>query len=122
MILIKNPNYAYCLFFAASDDLPKGYPFRALANRIKSGMAHLWVEGKNSMLVTSIGGADTLFIDLIMSKTVGAISRNFDFLISILESMHMRYLRCKPLGESQRRLYRQYGFYEQGDEMEYDNG
>ena len=118
---ILNPTYGYCVLFAASDDLPKNFPFREIADRVREGVSMVWVEGKNTLMVTTPLGDDTLFIDLVLSKTAGAIHRNWESLKAFMKQSDIRYAKCRPFGLAQARLYGLFGFVDDTDDcMIYD--
>ncbi len=56
-----------------------------------------------------------LFIDLVFSTVPGALSRYFPFFVKQCRALGYRRLFCRPVGVAQARLYRRFGFVEEGN-------
>ena len=81
-----------------------------LGRRVREGACLVWLLDKNTVMVASVMRGTTLFIDLVVSTVAGAIAHNFDSVVSYMKFVGLHIIACKPIGKSQERLYRRFGF------------
>lgn len=108
MTPIHDKSLGYNALLAASEYMPDPDVLE-IANRVREGTSMLWLEGADTLMVTTALG-NTLYVSLLISKTAGAVSRNWLDLMDYMAFAGYRYLKCGPRAAAQERLYRWYGF------------